>query len=111
MSLPQSASTKITALAIAITNLITTHYNLTGSSQQKGHVQAGGAPQGIGTSLSAGTDNGYYARADHVHTAKTENIKDDNAYTNLGISANASQEEINQAINDVIGDAIAYINS
>lgn len=106
-----TAAQKIEALASAIINLITTHSNITGSSQQKGHVQAGGAPQGIGTSLSAGTDNGYYARADHVHTAKTENIKDDNAYANLGTSVNASQEEINQAINDVIGDAIAYINS
>lgn len=106
-----TAAQKIAALATAITNLITTHNNITGSSQQKGHVQAGGAPQSIGTSLSAGTDNGYYARADHIHTAKTENIKDDNAYANLGTSVNASQEEINQAINDVIGDAIAYINS
>jgi len=49
MSLPQSASAKITALATAITNLITTHYNLTGSSQQKGHVQAGSTPQAIGS--------------------------------------------------------------
>lgn len=105
-----TASQKIEALASAIINLITTHSNITGSSQTKGHVQAGGAPQGIGTSLSAGTDNGYYARADHVHTAMTENIKDDNAYVNLGTSANASQEEINQAINDIIGDAIDYIN-
>ena len=110
MSLPQSASAKITALATAITNLITTHYNLTGSSQQKGHVQAGSTPQAIGSSLSAGTDNGFYARADHVHTASTADVKDTNAYTNLGTSANASQQSINYAINSKIGDAINYIN-
>ena len=93
---------KILALASAITNLITSHYNITGSSQQKGHTQAGGAPQSIGDSLSAGTDNGYYARADHVHTATTSHVKDTNAYSNLNISANSTQQQINYAINQRI---------
>lgn len=110
MSLSQSASNKITSLATAITNLITTHYNLTGSSQQKGHVQAGSTPQAIGDSLAAGTDNGFYARADHVHSASTAHVKDTNAYANLGTNTNASQQAINQAINSKIGDAIDYIN-
>lgn len=67
-------STGIRTLAASIKNLITTHEGKTGSSQQKGHTQAGGTPQTIGKSLSAGTDNGYYARADHVHTVDFANI-------------------------------------
>lgn len=65
---------KVLNLASAIINLITTHEGKTSSSTQKGHAYAGGAPQSIGTSLSAGTDNGYYARADHVHTVDYSNI-------------------------------------
>jgi len=60
--------------ANTIKGLITAHYNITGNSSQKGHVQAGGAPQDIGTSSAAGTDNGYYARADHVHKASYDNL-------------------------------------
>ena len=105
-----TAAQKIEALATAIINLITAHYNITGSSQQKGHVQAGSTPQAIGDSLAAGTDNGFYARADHVHSASTAHVKDTNAYANLGTNANASQQAINQAINSKIGDAIDYIN-
>ena len=105
-----TAAQKIVSLATAITNLITTHYNITSSSSTKGHSKAGGAPQTIGDSLSAGTDNGFYARADHVHTATTEHVSDTSAYANLGTSANASQKAINQAINGKIGDAISYIN-
>ena len=71
-----SIPAKITQLASAIIGLITTHENKTGSSLQKGHVRAGGAPQTIGESLSAGTDNGYYARADHVHTVSYNNISE-----------------------------------
>lgn len=110
MSLSETAIAKINSLANAITNLITTHYNLTSSSQQKGHSQAGGAPQTIGDSLSAGTDNGFYARADHVHTAQTSHVTDTNAYSNLQTNANATQAQINSAINTKIGEAIAYIN-
>lgn len=105
-----TAAQKIEALASAIINLITTHSNITGSSQEKGHVQAGGAPQSIGTSLSAGTDNGFYARADHVHTVSTDNITDSNTYSNLGVISQSSQQSINQAIDSIIGDAIDYIN-
>lgn len=90
MSLSNSAINKIQSLATAIINLITTHSNLTGSSLQKGHVQAGGAPQTIGTSLSAGTDNGYYARADHVHTVDYSNIQNKHTADNstLQLSSN-----------------------
>ena len=74
MSLRETGSTKITQLANKLKGLLTTHENKTGSSTQKGHVQAGGAPQGIGTTLQAGTDNGYYARADHVHTVEFDDV-------------------------------------
>ena len=74
MTIRQTGSTKIISLANKIKDLITTHENKTGSSSQKGHVQAGGTPQTIGQSLAAGTDNGYYARADHVHTVNYSNI-------------------------------------
>ena len=74
MSLRETGSTKITQLANKLKGLLTIHENKTGSSTQKGHVQAGGAPQGIGTTLQAGTDNGYYARADHVHTVDYNNV-------------------------------------
>ena len=87
MTSPNTISQKIINLATSITNLITQHSNITGSSQEKGHVQAGGAPQSIGDSLTAGTDNGYYARADHVNTATTQHITDTNSYSNLNISA------------------------
>lgn len=75
MTLQQKAQEKIDNLVNAIKGLITEHHNVTGSSSKKGHVQAGGAPQQIGASLSAGTDNGFYARADHVHTASYNNLK------------------------------------
>lgn len=69
------ADTPLHRLAQSIKNLVIAHSSITGSSSQKGHVQSGGAPQTIGTSLSAGTDNGFYARADHVHTASYNNLK------------------------------------
>ena len=103
-------SNSISACAIAIKGLISAHANISGNSDRKGHVQAGGVPQRIGSSLSAGTDNGYYARADHVHTVQTNYIKDTNTYNNLDISANATQAQINSAINTKIGQAINYIN-
>lgn len=74
MSIREGGTTKINSLATKIKGLISTHEAKTGSSLQKGHVQAGGAPQTIGKNLSAGTDNGYYARADHVHTVDFSNI-------------------------------------
>ena len=103
-------SSAITNLKNAINGLVTTHANTTSSSSTKGHSKAGGAPQAIGDSLTAGTDNGYYARADHVHTATTAHVTDTSAYANLGTSQNASQATINSAINSKIGDAITYIN-
>ena len=76
MTLSQKAQEKIDNVVNAIKGLITEHHNITGSSSKKGHVQAGGVPQEIGTSLSAGTDNGFYARADHIHTTSYNNLKD-----------------------------------
>lgn len=76
MSLSQNAQAIVTNLVNAIKGQISSHYNITGNSSTKGHVQAGGVPQSIGNSLSAGTDNGYYARADHVHTCSYNNLKD-----------------------------------
>lgn len=102
--------TPLQRLAQSIRNLVIVHSSITGSSSQKGHVQSGGAPQVIGTSLSAGTDNGFYARADHVHTATTANITDSNSYSNLGVSSQSNQQAINRAIDSAIGDAIDYIN-
>ena len=105
-----SLSSAITSLKNAINKLVTDHSNVTSNSSRKGHSMAGGVPQQIGTSLSAGTDNGYYARADHVHTATTTNITDTNAYNNLGTSANANQAAINSAINSKIGNVITFFN-
>lgn len=72
--------TKITNFANSIKNFvtqeITNHANITANSSTKGHVQAGGIPQNISTTASAGTDNGYYARADHVHKASFNNLAD-----------------------------------
>ena len=45
-----------------------------GSSTKYGHTKAGGNPQPIGKTLSAGTDNGTYARANHIHTVAYENV-------------------------------------
>lgn len=95
-------SIKIQNLASAIINLITEHASTQSSSTTQGHSKAGGVPQSIGKNLNAGTDNGYYARADHVHTASTDNITDNNAYNILGTAKNSTQQEINQAINNAI---------
>ena len=83
MTLQQRAQEKINDLTLAIRNFISdeivskiTEHNVTANNSRKGHTQAGGVPQVVGTSLSAGTDNGYYARADHVHTASYNNLKD-----------------------------------
>ena len=110
MSLRQTGSTKIVSLANKIKELITTHENKTGSSLQKGHVQAGGAPQTIGKSLSAGTDNGYYARADHVHTVDYSNIL--NVPSTFSPSAHNhdttyyTKAEIDDLLEDIILDNI-----
>jgi len=103
MSLSQNAQTIVTSLVNAIKGQISSHYNITGNSSTKGHVQAGGVPQSIGDSLSAGTDNGYYARADHVHTVQTSHVTDTSTYPNIGTSQNAKQNEINSAIDEKIG--------
>ena len=114
---------KITELASAIVRLVTTHENKTSSSTQKGHTQAGGAPQAIGTSLSAGTDNGYYARADHVHTVNYSNIlnkpttftpsthtHDDTYYTKTEIN-NILNTLLNNITLDTNGDLIIGNNN
>lgn len=99
-----SLLTSINALATKLKGMITTHENKTSSTTVKGHAQAGGAPQAIGTSLNAGTDNGYYARADHVHTVDYDNILNtpDNDYL--------TEEEVMALIDLAIGDAVEYIN-
>lgn len=77
MALPSSIVTAInnavSKIKAQIQHDIETHSGSTGSSSNFGHVKAGGAPQDIdttGTSAS-GTDNGYYARADHKHKIAT----------------------------------------
>lgn len=78
-----SSYQKILNLALTIKNIVTnivtekisTHEEKTSSTQQKGHSYAGGTPQPIGQNIQAGTDNGYYARADHVHTVDFQNIQ------------------------------------
>lgn len=79
MALPQSMKQTITNLTTSISNIIDrkiSAHDTHASSTNFGHVKAGGAPQTIGTSSSAGTDNGYYARADHVHTCSYNNLTD-----------------------------------
>lgn len=58
----------VTSLGNFVDNKISTHYNKTGSSSQKGHVQSG-SQAGLADKSggAAGTDNGIYARADHQH--------------------------------------------
>ena len=113
MTLSNTAKNKINSLAAQITSLVSTHAGITGSSSTKGHVQAGGTPQAIGNSLSAGTDNGYYARADHVHTVSYSNISGtptiaDNLSTNDATQVLSAKQ--GKILNDLIGDAISYIN-
>lgn len=117
-------------------------HDVIANSSRTGHVQAGGSPQDInlsGTS-SPGTDNGYYARADHVHKISTNSsnsgkyLKVDsdgsiicdvvsggsNSVTTSTVTNSTSlpnlggtfttQDAINQAIDSQIGTAIAYIN-
>ena len=72
---------KITNLTTSIRNFvtreITTHANTTANSSTKGHVQSSNnAPQPINSTSSRGTDNGYFALADHVHTASYNNLTD-----------------------------------
>lgn len=77
MTLSQSMKQTITNLTASISNIIDRKiaaHDTHASSTNFGHVKAGGAAQTIGTSSSAGTDNGYYARADHVHTCSYGNL-------------------------------------
>lgn len=90
--------------ANTIKGLITAHYNITGNSSKKGHVQAGGAPQDIGTSSAAGTDNGYYARADHVHKASYNNLIDKPTIP----SANTTASNIKMDGTQSAGSATTY---
>lgn len=66
----------ITSIRNYVSTEITNHANTTSSSETKGHVKAGGVPQNISSSGAAGTDNGYYARADHVHKASFNDLAD-----------------------------------
>ena len=77
MALSQSMKQTITTLTTSISNIIDrkiSNHDTHASSTNFGHAKAGGVPQTIGTSSSAGTDNGYYARADHVHTCSYNNL-------------------------------------
>lgn len=72
---------KITNLTTSIRNFvtreITTHANTTANSSTKGHVQsATNPPQDVSNTSAIGTDNGYYARADHVHKASFDDLAD-----------------------------------
>ena len=68
---------------------------------------------------SAGSST-KYAKADHVHPTDTSraasshthsagDVTDSNAHSNIGTSANATQAQINTAIDTMIGQAIQYI--
>lgn len=116
-------ATPLQRLAQSIKNLVIAHSNVTGSSTQKGHVKSGGAPKEIGTSLSAGTDNGYYARADHIHTVNYNNIlnkpttftpsihtHDDTYYTKTEIN-NILNTLLNNITLDTNGDLIIGNNN
>lgn len=91
------------------------NHDVVANSSRTGHVQAGGSPQDInlsGTS-SPGTDNGYYARADHVHTVNYNNVSGtptiaDNLLTNDATQVLSAKQ--GKVLNDMIGDAISYIN-
>ena len=74
-SMKQAITNVTTSISNIIDRKISAHDNHA-SSTNFGHVKAGGAPQSIGTTVSAGTDNGYYARADHVHTCSYNNLTD-----------------------------------
>ena len=63
-----TSSNPITNLANAIKGLISKH------EEDKNHAEAGGTPKPIGKNLAAGTNNGYYARADHVHTVEFDDV-------------------------------------
>lgn len=122
MSLSNTASNKITALANKILGLITTHAAITGSSQQKGHVQSS-SQAGLKdiSGGAAGTDNGIYARADHQHILSdayaTANHTHNN-YINPTIADNLTTNDSTQVLSakqgkilkDQIGEAITYIN-
>lgn len=87
MSLPETIANFANSITNIIDRKIRKHNNSHGSSSDFGHVKAGGTPRPIGTTLSAGTDNGYYARADHIHTATIANI------TNLQSALNDKADE------------------
>lgn len=66
----------INSITSKIDNKISDHNNVHGSTSNFGHTKAGGVPQNISSVGSAGTDNGYYARADHVHKASFNDLAD-----------------------------------
>lgn len=74
----QSIVTNIaTGIKNLITNEISNHANTTANSSTKGHVQsATNPPQDISNTSAIGTDNGCYARADHVHKASFDDLAD-----------------------------------
>lgn len=80
MDLSDSAKQIITKFIISITSTIDAkihnHNDSHGSSANFGHTKAGGVPKNVSSIASAGTDNGYYARADHVHKASYNGLSD-----------------------------------
>ena len=105
MSLSNNAQTIVSNLVTAIQGLITDHSNITGNSNTKGHVQAGGNPQDINTtgSSASGTDNGYYARADHVHKISTASTN-----TKGIVQAGGNPQDINTSNNSSAGTDNGY---
>ena len=105
MSLSNNAQTIVSNLVTTIQGLITNHSNITGNSNTKGHVQAGGNPQDINTtgSSASGTDNGYYARADHVHKISTASTN-----TKGIVQAGSNPQDINTSNSSSAGTDNGY---
>jgi len=105
-------SDKITKVKNAIVNLIAVHENKTGSSSQKGHVQAStNAGYADVSGGAVGTDNGLYARADHQHTLSSAYATSSHSHGNLqsdgsvGTSNNESKNVVTDASGKITTEA------
>ena len=56
------------------------------------------------TYIKSEIDTSLSGKANTRHTHDTDDITDDSAYTNIGISANSTQSQINNAINTTLGN-------
>lgn len=113
-----SFTTKIAKVKIALTNFIdgkiATHDSKTGSSQQKGHVQAS-SQAGLKdvSGGAAGTDNGVYARADHQHvlsdayaTANHTHSSYENPTIDNALSSTSTNAVQNKVVNTALGTKV-----